>query len=262
MSVSTDRVRELIALATMDGRTLRLEGQLDRKEYVAVDKVLTAAGGKWDRKARAHVFPGSPMDALGEYLGGGSAPKPTRTTEGYVATPDHIADLIVGYADRLADLTVAHAALEPSAGDGRLAAAILRENPDLPVVAVEPNAERAKQIADPRVEVLVDSIESYAATGPQPFDRVIMNPPFAVPGGPTVWIDHVQLAWTLLRPGGRLVSVAPAGLVQRQDRRHAAMRALVGEHGGWDYLPDDAFKASGTAVHTVVLWLDRPGVLG
>jgi hypothetical protein len=36
-----------------------------------------------------------------------------------------------------------------------------------------------------------------------------MNPPFAVPGHPTIWIDHVRLAWRLLNPSSTDSSIHP-----------------------------------------------------
>lgn len=256
MSVAPERVRELIALGTMDGRTLRLEGQLDRAEYAAVDKVLRAAGGKWDRKARAHVFPGSPVDALGEFLGGGSAPKPARRTEGYVATPDRLAGEVVD----LLRLRPGMSVLEPSAGCGALLRAVLRTEPDITLTAVEPNADRVRPVArELGLTVFVQRFEDYAREqhhAGRRFDRVVMNPPFAIPGEPAVWIDHVRLAWSLLAPAGRLVSIVPAGFAYRKDDRHVAMRKLVAEHGGWSDIAPGAFRPSGTDVHAAVLWLD------
>lgn len=258
MSVATDRVREVLAGAELSGCELRLTGQLDRPTYAAVDKVLKAAGGKWDRRAGAHVFPGSAADALGDYLAGGAAPKPARTTEGYVATPDHIADMVVREHTEIADMVATAFVLEPSAGDGAFVRAIQRANPLPNITAVEPNVARARPLLDGITELVADTFERYAEVAPRGFDAVVMNPPFAVPGQPTVWIDHVRLAYDLVRPGGRVTAIVPAGFISRQDKRHEAMRHLVADVGGWDQLPPDAFKASGTAVSTVVIWLDKP----
>ena len=83
-----------------------------------------------------------------------------------------------------------------------------------------------------------------------------MNPPFAVTGAPNIWIDHVQLAYELLAPGGRVTAIVPVSLLERTDRRHTAIRTLTQQHGGAARLPAGAFKASGTAVNTAVMWLD------
>ncbi|WP_143229950.1 DNA methyltransferase family protein [Actinophytocola xanthii] len=91
----------------------------------------------------------------------------------------------------------------------------------------------------------------------QLFDAVVMNPPFSVPGHPTIWIDHVRLAWRLLTPGGRLTAIVPNGYTFRSDRRHTAIRALVEQVGGTHVaLPDDAFGTRG--VRAVLLTMDKP----
>ena len=55
MKVSRD-VLNVLDAAQVSGNKVVLVGALDRKLYTSVDKVLQAAGGKWDRKAKAHVF--------------------------------------------------------------------------------------------------------------------------------------------------------------------------------------------------------------
>jgi predicted RNA methylase len=252
-----DRARAILATAELIGTQLRLPDQLSRPDYEAVNKVLLALGGKWNRGQRAHVFPTDPRPALKGFLAGHSAPKPPRTAEGYVATPDALADEIVANYSSVDELAAGSTVLEPSAGDGALVRAIRRAAAgSARIVAVEPNLQRAQLIeAD---EVVTTTLEAYAATGPGPIHAVVMNPPFAVPGQRSIWIDHLRLAWQLLEPGGRLVSIAPAGYEFRHDRRHRAIRELVETHGGSKSLDDDAFASQGSAVRTVVVWADKP----
>ncbi len=40
-----------------EGNLIRITAQLARPDYEALNKVLTGLGGKWNRKAKAHVFP-------------------------------------------------------------------------------------------------------------------------------------------------------------------------------------------------------------
>lgn len=259
MRAASDRVRDILATAEVDGLHVRLPGQLDRSDYVKVDQALSAIGGRWNRRARAHVFTTDPGPALESLRGGGAVPAPARTAEGYVATPADLAARIV--ADYAGDLLAGSRVLEPSAGDGALARAILAANPAVPLCVVEPNEARAALIGRPAgqpVKLTVDTFEAYAASGPGLFDAVIMNPPFSVPGNRTIWIDHVRLAWSLLAPGGRLVAIVPAGYAYRSDKAHTAMRALIEAHGGADELPADAFKSSGTGIQTMVIWADKP----
>lgn len=259
MSDPLTRARDILSESSeIEGVTLRLTcGQLARPDYVAVNKALEAMGGKWNRKAGGHIFEADPTEAVSAFVNGGPLAKPARTAEGYVPTPDVLAAKVVAEYSNVADLSAGFAVLEPSAGDGAFVRAILDANPHGCVVAVEPDLSRLARVEEMhRVRRVHGTFEDFAARTEERFDSVVMNPPFAVPGQPTIWIDHVRLAFALLVPGGRLTAIVPSGLVHRQDRRHREMRDLVAARGGYELLPDDAFKASGTGVRAAVLWLD------
>ncbi len=76
-----------------------------------------------------------------------------------------------------------------------------------------------------------------------------MNPPFE--NGQE--IDHVRHAFSLLAPGGRLVSVMSEGPFFRSDSKAIAFRAWLDEVGAeTESLPENAFvevKRSGRRVH-------------
>jgi len=84
----------------------------------------------------------------------------------------------------------------------------------------------------------------------------VMNPPFATPGNPVLWAEHVMLARSLLTPNGMLASVIPAAL-DRQHRAVAPLRELLYEDGVGSVvdLPPDAFKSAGTGIRTKLLIL-------
>ncbi len=245
----------------MDGCVVRLNcGQLSRPAYVAVNKALEAMGGKWSRKESGHVFATDPAPALTAFVDGGNLAKPARTSEGYVPTPAELAaDIVADYTD-VRRLPAGARVLEPSAGDGAFVRAILDANSQVHITAIEPNDERLDRIHEhPSVQRINSTFEEFAGSARQRFDAVVMNPPFAKPGAPSIWIDHVRMAFDLLAGGGRLTAIAPSGVVFRQDRKYRAIRAMVEECGGFSTLPDDAFKSSGTGVQTVVMWLDASG---
>ncbi len=149
--------------------------------------------------------------------------------------------------------------LEPSAGNGALAKAVLDYAPSAQLVAIEPNRERALSIVrHPSITVHIDTFERYVETRPAPFNSIIMNPPYSTSESPTLWIDHMHLAWRLLAPGGRLVAILPNGVTFRQDRRHREIRELLDSQGDYSELPADSFISSGTGVRTVVAWMSRP----
>ncbi len=87
----------------------------------------------------------------------------------------------------------------------------------------------------------------------QPFDRVLMNPPFAKQAD----VRHVQHALGFLkkrRAGGLLVAIMARGVRFRTDRLATGFRTLVEDREGRiEDLPDGSFRAAGTDVRTVLV---------
>lgn len=246
--------------ARIDGHRLVLPQWLDRAEYKKVDQVLRNLGGTWSRYEKAHVFREDPAPLVTQVVETGEAPGPPKTDEGYVATPPELADRLVREHTDIHDWDTGMV-LEPSAGGGNLIRAVMAANPMVQVTAVEPNQSRLSALDDSvkRLQLVNQRLEDYLHdTGPA-FDAIVANPPFTLPGRPTAWIEHTWHAWELLKPGGRLVSIAPKGLAFRDDRKHRGIRALIeNAGGGWHDLDPGAFNASGTQINTVVFWLDKP----
>jgi hypothetical protein len=51
-----EQVLAVLSRCATNGNCLTLPEQLPRRDYVAINKVIEAAGGRWSRGARAHVF--------------------------------------------------------------------------------------------------------------------------------------------------------------------------------------------------------------
>lgn len=66
MAKIPEEVLDVLGRCRVEEDTLFLpDVQLDRKLYVAVNKVLESMGGKWNRKAKGHVFEsGKPAEML------------------------------------------------------------------------------------------------------------------------------------------------------------------------------------------------------
>jgi len=262
-SIAPEVLAVLRGQVEIDDTGLRITGQLDPKMYGKVKKVLAGLGWKWHTGKQTHLpVTASARDNLAAAVGAGTYVDPAKD-ESYYATPAQLAQRVVDEA--LGSFPDGSYVLEPSAGDGALVRAILLANPTFRVGAVEPNPDRVPRIPKgDRVTVFVGTFEEYAAAvGGSPTmrrpDAVVMNPPFNLPGRPTAWIRHLELAWDVLAPGGRLVCIAPVSFDQRQDRRHTALRQWVtGLGGSVETLPIDAFKESGTGVRTVLITLDKP----
>lgn len=251
-------VLQALSGAETDGSALRLVAQLDRALYVKVNKALEAVGGKWNRKAKAHLFDGDAADRIEEVLLTGEVT--TARDIGFFPTPPEIGAVLCRAALIGPGMTV----LEPSAGKGDLAQAILRACPSVRLTLVERDERLATHTADrfggdERVSVVHRDFFSWQAAGA--LDRIVMNPPFLrerTADGVRTHLDHVRRAFGMLCEGGRLVSVLPASVAFRDDRSHVTFRDWAERYGGEVLpLPAEAFKASGTSVQTVFLTMVR-----
>jgi predicted RNA methylase len=236
--------------AIIEGASVRLTGQLDRKTYEAVNEVLERAGGKWNRKTRAHLFDDDPTEILETIIATGQLP--AKNPLDFFATPAPIVGRMLEAAGKAIHETAQ--VLEPSAGDGAICDGIRAAAPDAAIRAIESDPKRAAKLRQKGYDVLERDFLTYRPLGT--FEAILMNPPFTAPTDRLAYIAHIDHALNMLAPWGRLVAIAPAGFAFRSDRRVATLRAFVEEHGGWEPLPAGAFHASGTDIHAVLLWIE------
>ena len=244
MRVENDVLLVLTHAQTADN-ALRLVGTLDRKLYERVNKVLEAAGGKWNRKAKAHLYEGDAAEAMDQIILTGECDIKRKQNFGYFPTPLGLGMEVA----KLAQIAPGHAVLEPSIGQGHLAEAIIRVQPAASITGYELLPENLKKCEGRFTATEADFLKVEVV--PQ-FDRVVMNPPFAKQAD--IW--HVQHALKFLKPGGRLVSIMSASVAFRDNKLTTAFRELVDECGG-SIEPNNegAFKESGTMVRTVTVSL-------
>lgn len=264
MSTLSDGALHALQGAVADGRAVHLAVIRDRRVYAEVDRALAGLGGRWNHRERAYLFPRDPRPQLERLTGSRMLPPPCAGTDkalSFWPTPPALAAELV---DGL-DLEDGAKVLEPSAGDGALVAALRAAYPTARVAAVEVDEQRASRILGPgrthpegSAAVYVTSFEDYAAQQPSPFDAVVMNPPFTLPGNRYAWATHLALAWSLLRPGGQLRAIVPASIEYGRQRPIAAARQLVLDAGGsWRAAPEGAFRSAGTMVRTCVVEATR-----
>lgn len=247
MIVETE-VLAVLSGAVVVGNALRLVGQLDRKLYERTNKVIEAAGGKWNRKAKSHLFDGEAAEAIDQIILTGEIQFKKQDFGQFDSPP-----LVVARVIELAEIEPGMAVLEPSAGHGNIARALLFK--DCAIDCVEIDEKRAGGLAtkfgptDPDFRKIVPG--DFLGIEPIPiYDRVVMNPPFARQAD----IKHVMHALRFLKLGGRLVSVMSAGTIFRQDAAAKGFRDLLAKHGGeHEALPTGAFKESGTLVNAVIV---------
>lgn len=245
MKAISQDVLAVLSAAEVEGSELRLVGQLDRKLYTDVNKVLVALGGKWNRSAKAHIFSGDAGDLVDEViLSGGYVDN--KQDFGQFDTPVALAEEVVTRGNVADGMTV----LEPSAGLGRIANAA--REAFATVECFELDQARAQQLVDAGHKVEQGDFLEVEADAR--FDRVLMNPPFSKSAD----IKHVRHAFDFLKPGGRLVAIMSPGFTYRQNRSHVEFREWVEAQGGIvEPLPEGAFRESGTGVQTVMVVIDR-----
>jgi predicted RNA methylase len=237
----TDEMRVVLEGCTIEGNLLRLpEGQLDRKMYVAVNKVLTDLGGKWTRKVRGHMFPGNPADALATVLETGKSENQKSILQAFF-TPKDLAGFIVSLVGVKGDDV-----LEPSAGEGALALACMRAGA-ASVLCVEQHPPYAASLRALELTVREgDFLESPAIPA---FSKVVMNPPFTKNQD----VKHVRHALQFLTDGGKLVSI----MAGNETRRSFVDLLEWLDDQAWNYdiheLPEGSFKQSGTNVSVLAL---------
>lgn len=237
----TPEVEAVLRRSTITGNNLVLpQGQLERKLYESVNKVLVMSGGKWNRSAQAHVFQSDPRAKLGLALETGVVIDKKKETQAFY-TPSALADEVVQMAN-VKDCMV----LEPSAGRGALVEACARAG-CRGVKCIEKDPESAAALTADGIPSVVCGDFLDIMPG-RKYERIVMNPPFT--RGQDV--KHIEHALKWLSPGGILVSIMSAG-----SSTEKVASVLDGRAESWSMRPVEAgaFKESGTNIPTVILLL-------
>lgn len=239
-----NRVIEVLDKCRIEGNTLFLPAEkLERSDYVAVNKTLEDLGGKWNRKAKGHVFDCCPKDDIESVILTGEVTDRKKEFQ-FFPTPRRIAEHLCDLAEIHTDSFV----LEPSCGKGDLADVIWERNPGK-LYAIELNPDMEKSLIGKPYDTYVgkDFLEFEKSNY---WDRIIMNPPFSKQQD----IAHVLKAFEVLRPTGILVAIMSASILFRTNKKTIAFREFLDRQGAEiEELPEGAFKESGTMVRTCIV---------
>ncbi len=241
--IGTDVLRVLRAVE-IEGSNVRITEQLDRKLYQAVNEVLERIGGKWNRKAKAHVFSVEPGARLEAVINSGQLDPKIKT--GYFPTPEKVVRQMI----QLLELHPNDTILEPSAGQGGIAD-YLKGHDLLLIEKLPGNRQILKQkgyfVSD------CDDFLQYRIIG---FSKIIMNPPFENQAD----VEHVTHALSLLKTGGILVSVMSAGVLFRNNKKTQKFREDILNYAEVIPLPEGSFKESGTMVNTILVKIRKAAI--
>ena len=172
--------------------------------------------------------------------------------EGFFPTPRPLVNRML----ELAGIEENDTILEPSAGLGHIADIIAEFHPDNELLTIEQYDDLAEVLEKKEHQVLnADFLEHKGR-----YDKIIMNPPFERLAD----IDHVRHAYSLLKPGGRLVAIMAANKGEGASRKKVReFREWLDEIGAYvENNPEGAFKSGfrPTGVRTITVAIDKePG---
>lgn len=240
MKISNE-IANVLANSKIDGQALYLpEGQLDRKLYLAVNKVLMAIGGEWNRKLKAHVFDCYPEYKIEEILLTGEYTDAQKEYQ-FFETPEKLAKKMI----EIANIQPGESVLEPSAGRGAIAKHI---NEIFSCDCIEKHKENRLYLIENGFYVVGDAFGKCC----QEYDVIIANPPFSQQNDVTHITHMIELA------NRCVVSVASASVIFRTNKKTENFRTLIDVYGGEIIpLPEDSFKESGTKVNTCVVHVEK-----
>ena len=239
MKINND-VANVLANSTVESDMLYLPvGQLERKLYMAVDKVLKALGGIWNRKTKAHIFKTDVEQIIEEILLTGEYTDQKKEYQFFETPPEIVEKLI-----KLADIKPGESVLEPSAGKGRIAGLIAGCH------CIELNPENRKYLTENGFNLVGENFLDFT----DKYDVIVANPPFTKQQD----VEHITHMMKLARR--RVVSVASASILFRDDKKTVELRNKIREFGGTiTPLPDKSFAKSGTNVNTCIVCVDVNG---
>ena len=261
VSIDAD-VEQVIREAKLDGNKLTLQGQLTPPMYKKVMKVLELIGFKWNRSQKCHIGEGDSADKLAEALSDGKVVDEKKTYQ-FFETPKSVAARMAS----LANIKSGNSVLEPSSGKGAIIRAIQQECPKISTIhACELNPQMASDLATLAeasriagygdVEVSCGDFLQFN----RKFDRIVMNPPF----NQGQEVDHVRHAYSLLNPGGRVVSVVSQAWRYNSFKKYASFKKwfegleVEGMAQIAEELPSGTFSESGTDVGTMIIVALKP----
>ncbi len=252
MKISNE-VLDVLGKCMVEGKVVMLSAEhLDRKLYLEVNKCLQGIGGNWNKMARGHMFDYDPTELLENLILTGETVNLKKEMQFY-ETPEKIA----GYIVSLAELKTDDYVLEPSAGKGAIAEEILSSNVNIELLTmVEMNNLLYEGLRTKFMDCDVQEGDFllFAKHSLVIYDKVIMNPPFTKQQD----IDHVLVAFKILKPGGILVSIMSEGTFFRTNKKASEFRDFLTENNADITAMDPgAFKQSGTMVRTRIVKIKK-----
>jgi len=243
---------EVLQQCTVELNVVKLpKVQLDRKEYLEVNKALQLIGGKWKGgKISGFVFNSDPTELLSQIANGEK--RNLKKEFQFFATPESLADELVSYAK----ITDVCKILEPSAGQGAIVKSINKVLPGKEVDCYELmpiNQTFLSKIET--VNFLSDDFLNPNGSGQITYDKIIANPPFSKNQD----IEHLKEMYKRLNPGGRIVSITSKHWENSRNSKETNFRDWLQELEAEVYeIESGSFKESGTMIGGNIVVINKP----
>jgi type I restriction-modification system DNA methylase subunit len=250
MKISEDVLKVLeksTVKADKNGTALYLPAEkLDRQLYEAVNKILQCLGGKWNRKAGAHLFVEDVAESIDAAMLTGQITDAKKEFQ-FFETPRKVALMMLDLAEPMnQNMRI----LEPSAGAGAIARQIQ-------IAGYQPDCvelwDKNRKILKNLDLALVG--DDFLKLNPGPvYDRILANPPFTKQQD----VDHVLHMWDCLKPGGRIVTVMSPSWTFRDNKKSTEFRGFLNEvHAERTELPAGTFSESGTEIRSMLVVINK-----
>jgi hypothetical protein len=224
-----------------NGNRLELPKDEIFTNYAQVKKALQTAGGKYKRCGFEFA---DEAKAVQDRLVGGEVINDKKKFQ-FFATPAALAQTLVD----MAGISIGHAVLEPSAGQGAISNIMRDITNDCTVVELMP--ENVKALKRQGYDVISGDFLEFTGHS---FDRIVANPPFTKNQD----IDHILHMFSLLKPGGKLISIASKSWVTGNQKKQVAFREWLDMNGAVvTNIPAGAFKDSGTSISSVSVEISK-----
>lgn len=171
----------------------------------------------------------------------------------FFPTPTAVAEQMVELAGVVPGMKV----LEPSAGNGNIAQALQAAGAEVEVAELSSSLREVLEAKGFTV-VAQDFMELTEGA----YDAIVMNPPFSNNQD----IEHVRHAYTLLKPGGKLVAIVGEGAFFRSGKTEEAFRDWLDDQGAdVERLPEGTFTdrklMNTTGANARMVVLEKPGAV-
>jgi hypothetical protein len=245
-----DRERELVSLVAVEGNLAVYQPEERIPDWLLLKDVMAALGGTWKsggKKAKGGFrFPDDVDAAEVVRLAVASGEILDPRAAEFFETSAELADEVAAYLNVQAFCRY----LEPSAGKGAIAQAMLRVCPGITLECVEAFHKNRLALELQGLALIGEDFLQLDPASVEPFDGVGMNPPFSKQQD----VRHILHAARFLKPGGRLAAIASAGVAYRDDRLSREFREWVESNGGSiTPNPDGSFEHAGTSVRTCMV---------